>query len=78
MSYEIHAGAVDTVSVSRAAGEFVSLEIQPARHVFLTPSEARELAARLNALADAVGAGTPQRMLRQPDLGLAQAGTEGE
>jgi hypothetical protein len=73
MSYEVHAGPVTTFHLSRGAGEYVVLELRVAdgaANAFLKPHEARELATRLNALADAVdGRGMSPREAAQ-DFGL--------
>jgi hypothetical protein len=74
MSYEVHAGTATTFHLCRGAGEYVLLELHVAggagQTAFLRPREARELATRLNALADAIdGRGMSPREAAQ-DFGL--------
>lgn len=48
----IHAGPVDSITVTQAGGPYICVELNPRGFAFLRPEEARELADTLYEMAD--------------------------
>ena len=69
----VNAGPVTTIAVTAATDKYLLLSVRPNADAWLTADEARELATRLNALADGMEA-PPRNAADQ--LSLEEASTE--
>lgn len=68
MAKVIHAGPIDTLTLTEAGGPYILVEMRPRPFAFLRPEEARELAAELTRMADKWAEPAPTTDARQLTL----------